>query len=166
VSDRRDAWIEIDHSALRHNLAHLRAHTQPGTKICAVVKANAYGHGATEVARTLVDAGAEHLAVITLDEALALREAGIRAPILLLHEPPHSRVDEVIAADLVSVVFTPRTIQLLDEAAARAGDTARAHLKIDTGLNRQRAGEGGASQDRGHIHPSRLRRRTEEPRHR
>jgi alanine racemase len=77
MSDRRDAWIEIDHAALRHNLAHLRAHTGPKVKVCAVVKANAYGHGATEVARTLVAAGAEHLAVITLDEALALREAGI-----------------------------------------------------------------------------------------
>lgn len=136
MSDRRNAWLEIDHAALRSNLAHLRAHISDRVAICAVVKANAYGHGAVEVATTLVAAGADHLAVITVDEALALREAGIEAPILLLHEPPLGRVDEVLAADLVSCAFTPETIAALNMAGSRAGTIAKVHLKIDTGLNR------------------------------
>lgn len=132
----RDAWIQIDHEALRGNLAHLRAGLQPGVAVCAVVKANAYGHGAVEVAQTLLEAGAEHLAVITLDEATQLRSAGIGAPILLLHEPPRERLDEVLAQDLISCAFTPDTITALEGSAIRARRSARIHLKVDTGLNR------------------------------
>ncbi len=77
------AWVEIDHEALRTNLEVIRR-TATEAQVIAVVKANAYGHGAVAVARTLVDAGVESLAVATVDEAVELREAGIEAPILVL----------------------------------------------------------------------------------
>ena len=70
------AWVEIDHDALRHNLAVLRRLAGPGKQVIAVVKANAYGHGAPEVSRTLLDEGVELLAVATIDEGIALRRAG------------------------------------------------------------------------------------------
>lgn len=136
MSERRDAWIEIDHDALRSNLSYVRADTRPETRVCAVVKANAYGHGGVECARTLVAAGTEHLAVITLDEGLALRDAGIDCPILLLHEPPMSRIDEVLSYELTSVVFTAPIVAGLEAAAARRNATVRVHLKVDTGLHR------------------------------
>jgi hypothetical protein len=77
------AWVEIDHVAIRFNLAALRARA-PGSDVIAVVKANAYGHGDVAVARTLVAAGVERLAVATVDEGLRLRDAGIAAPIIVL----------------------------------------------------------------------------------
>lgn len=133
MTDRRDAWIEIDHDALRSNVQTLRARTGTGVGLCAVVKANAYGHGALGCAPTLLEAGATMLAVITVDEGIELRSAGIDAPILLLHEPPRARIADVLAADLIPTVFTEPTLTAFDEAATRP---LAVHLKIDTGLNR------------------------------
>ena len=91
------AWIEVDHDALRSNLARVRL-LAPGSEIIAVVKANAYGHGAVAVARTLVDAGAERLAVATVGEALELRSASLTAPILVLWAPGEEEADAVATA--------------------------------------------------------------------
>jgi alanine racemase len=133
MSDRRDAWIEIDHDALRSNVAALRARTAPDVALCGVVKANAYGHGALGCARTILDAGAAMLAVITVDEGMQLRVAGIDAPILLLHEPPAARIPEVLEHALTPTVFTERILTSLDAATTRP---LGVHLKVDTGLNR------------------------------
>lgn len=132
----RPAWADIDLDALAHNVRVLRAAVRPEAQICAIVKANAYGHGDVEIARAALAAGATRLGVILVDEALRLRDGGIDAPILLLHEPPADRAAEVVANDLTSVVFTTATIGALGDAADRAGRSVKVHLKVDTGLNR------------------------------
>lgn len=132
MSNVRDAWIEIDHASLVNNLAHLEATS--GAPVCAVVKANAYGHGAVSCAHTLIEAGAQMLAVITLDEAIQLRESGVEAPILLLHEARKDRVQQVIDHQLTPSVFTSAYLDALS-AAASPGSIG-IHLKVDTGLNR------------------------------
>lgn len=132
MSMRRGAWIEIDHAALGANVATLRARTAPEVALCGVVKANAYGHGALECARTILKAGAAMLAVITVDEAMELRIGGIDAPILLLHEPSAGRIAEVVEHELTPTVFTEAMLATLDAIGRPLG----VHLKIDTGLNR------------------------------
>ena len=130
------AWIEIDHSALVSNLAAIRR-LAGDRAVIAVVKANAYGHGAIEVSRTLVRHGVERLAVATLGEGLALRAAGIEAPILLLWGLGAPDVDRAVAADLEPVVYDEAGVVLAEEAAARAGQRVSVQLKVDTGLGRQ-----------------------------
>ena len=126
------AWIEVDHEAIRANLAAVRA-LAPDADVIAVVKANAYGHGDVPVARTLVDAGVGRLAVATLDEAMRLREAGISVPIVLLWGIGPAEVDVVAAAGIEPIVYDERTIELLEEAGRPIG----VHIKVDTGLGRQ-----------------------------
>jgi alanine racemase len=133
------AWIELDHAALQHNLEQLRAASGRDKQVIAVVKANAYGHGAVEISRTLLDAGAERLAVATLDEGKELRAAGIGAPILLLWALGEPEAAAALQADLESTVYDDAGIELLEHAAAEAGKPALVHLKIDTGLGRQGA---------------------------
>src|SRR5207237_4409888 len=102
----------------------------------AVVKANAYGHGDIGVARAAIEAGATWLGVILVDEGVRLREAGIDAPILLLHEAPVERIDEALANDLTPCLFTEKGLWALGEEADRAHRTVKVNLKIDTGMHR------------------------------
>jgi len=132
----RPAWAEIDLDAIRHNVGSVRARLTGGAGVMAVVKANGYGHGDVRVARAALGAGASGLGVILVDEGVRLREEGIDAPVLLLHEAPAERVDEAIANDLTPTVFTEQGIAVAGEAAERAGRDVNVHLKIDTGLNR------------------------------
>ena len=131
------AWIEVDHAALGGNLASLRRLAGDQMSVIAVVKANAYGHGAIEVSRTLLDHGAERLAVATLGEGLELRNAGIAAPILVLWALGAPEVEPAVAADLEAVVYDGSGIELIERAAASAGRRAEVQLKIDSGLGRQ-----------------------------
>lgn len=132
----RPAWAEIDLGAVRHNVERVRSRLSPGTRYMAVVKANAYGHGDVECARAALDAGAAWLGVALVDEGVRLRAAGIDAPILLLHEPPPHRAAEVLRHRLTPCVFTEAGLAGLADAAERAGEVVRAHLKVDTGMNR------------------------------
>jgi len=130
------AWAEIDRGALVRNLDAIRARAD-GRRVIAVVKADAYGHGALTVARTLAEAGCDAFAVATIDEALELRDAGIREPILLLvglFDP--SDADEALARDVTPVVSRIETLAWLEAAAARAGRDAPFQLKLDTGMGR------------------------------
>ena len=138
------AWIEIDHGALRQNLGVLRAAAGSGKQVIAVVKANAYGHGAVETSRTLLDAGAERLAVATLGEGLELRAAGVTAPILVLWALGEPEAAPALDADLEPIVHDGAGFDLLERAAAEHGSRASVHLKIDTGLGRQGATPGEA----------------------
>lgn len=131
------AWIEIDHAALISNLAALRRLAGEARAVIAVVKANAYGHGAIEVSRTLLGHGVERLAVATLGEGLALRKAAIEAPILLLWGLGPPEAGPAVVADLEATVYDAAGIDLLERAAADAGRRASVHIKIDTGLGRQ-----------------------------
>ena len=130
------AWVEVDHPAIRSNLAALRARA-PGSEVIAVVKANAYGHGDVAVARTLVAAGVERLAVATVDEGLRLRDAGIEAPIIVLWGVGPAEASVVVEARLEPIVYDARSIDLLEATGAER--PIRVHLKVDTGLGRQGA---------------------------
>ena len=126
------AWVEIDHAAIRGNLRILRE-LAPDAEVIGVVKANAYGHGGVAVARTLVGAGTERLAVATVDEGQRLREAGIEVPIMVLWGIGPYDVEALAAAGLEPIVYDQRSVDLLDGASREV----RVHLKVDTGLGRQ-----------------------------
>jgi alanine racemase len=130
------AWAEIDRGALVRNLDAIRARAD-GRRVIAVVKADAYGHGARTVARTLAEAGCDAFAVATIDEALELRDAGVRELILLLTgllEPGDA--DQALARDVTPVVSRLESLAWLEAAAARAGREAPFQLKLDTGMGR------------------------------
>jgi alanine racemase len=132
----RPAWADIDLVAVRHNAGVLRAAVAPAG-LCAVVKADGYGHGAVSVARAAVEGGASWLAVALVEEGIALRDAGIEVPILLLSEPPVDGMTEAIGRQLVPTVYTRPCIDELAKAAAAQGLTAvDVHLKVDTGMHR------------------------------
>jgi alanine racemase len=139
VSDRggRPAWIEIDHDAIRHNLARLRSLVAPATQVIGVVKANAYGHGDVEVARTLRGEGVERLAVATVAEGIALREAGIGGPLLVLWGIGQGELDAALQADLELLLHRSSDVAEFASGARRVGRRAAVHLKVDSGLGRQ-----------------------------
>ena len=144
VGSPHRAWIEVDHAALRSNLAEVRRLAGAGKQVIGVVKANAYGHGALPVSETLLAAGAERLAVATLGEGLQLREAGIAAPILLLWGLGEAEAAPAVAADLEVTVYAEREVAFLERAAADAGRRVSVHLKVDSGLGRQGTAPAGA----------------------
>ena len=130
----RPTWARVDLDAVRANVRTLCA-VADGAEVMAVVKADGYGHGAIPVARAALAAGATRLGVALVDEGVALREAGIEAPILLLSEPASHAMGVVVARSLDPTVCTPAG---LDALAAVVGSTARVavHVKIDTGMHR------------------------------
>ena len=132
----RDVYTEIDLDALRHNLKAIRQHINPASKLCAVVKANAYGHGAVEVSKVAVECGADFLAVATVEEGLQLRRAGFSLPILILGLIPYDAVDSVVANDLTQTVADFDLAARLSEAAERLHKIAKVHLKLETGMGR------------------------------
>ncbi|PKQ30092.1 MAG: alanine racemase [Actinobacteria bacterium HGW-Actinobacteria-10] len=132
----RFAQVEIDLGAVRANVVTLKGLTARGTLFMAVVKADAYGHGAVPVARTAMEAGAERLGVATVEEAVELRAAGVDVPIQLLSEPPAEAIPLVLEHDMVTTVATRDFAVELGRQAAAAGAEARFHLKVDTGMNR------------------------------
>lgn len=136
MTDSRWAWVEVDLEAIRHNVKALSGLTPEGTRFMAVVKADGYGHGAVDVSRAAMQAGASHLGVGTVDEAAQLRGAGIRAPIVLLSEPPETTVERLIDLDVTPALFTREFAGALSRAAVARGTTAGYHLKLDTGMNR------------------------------
>ncbi|MDA8184165.1 MAG: alanine racemase [Actinomycetota bacterium] len=131
----RPVWAEIDVDALRHNAAVLSQLVSPA-RLCAVVKADAYGHGALVAARAALDGGASWLAVALVEEGIELREHGIAEPVLLLSEPPPGAMEEALARDLVPTLYTSGGVEALATAAKRLGRSAKAHLKVDTGMHR------------------------------
>ncbi|HWR38867.1 MAG TPA: alanine racemase [Patescibacteria group bacterium] len=132
----RPVWAEINLAAIAHNVREIRRQLRPGVQFCAVVKANAYGHGAEPVARTVLDAGADRLAVAILDEALTLRRAGFTVPILILgYTPPHLAA-QVVAHDITQTVYSLDSVRALSAAAVAAGKQVSVHLKVDTGMGR------------------------------
>ncbi len=132
----RPAWAEIDLGAVRDNVRAVATTLRPPAQVLAVVKADAYGHGAPEVARQAVEAGAASLGVATTDEGVQLRRAGIGGPILLLGYTPPEEADVVVAHDLSVTVFQMEVARALSHAASRAGRQVRIHIKIDTGMGR------------------------------
>jgi alanine racemase len=128
----RPAWAEVDLGAIRHNVRTLAELCDPAI-VCAVVKADGYGHGAVPVARAALEAGARWLAVAVVEEGLALRNAGVRSPILLLSEPPADAMADALHARLTLTLYTAEGVEQADAAARR---DASVHLKVDTGMHR------------------------------
>ncbi len=129
------AWADVSLDAVAANVATLRS-VCGEVELCAVVKADGYGHGAAPVARAAVEAGAGWLAVAHPTEATALRSAGITTPMLLLSEPRPADVDEVLAADVAVTVYTAEMIRQLGVAASTRNRKSPVHLKVDTGMHR------------------------------
>jgi len=130
-----NAEAVVDLGAIAHNMRVLRDHAGPA-QVMAVVKADAYGHGATPVARAALAAGAAELGVATIDEALALRRGGITAPVLAWLHPPGTDFAPALAADVQIGVSAVRQVDELRDAVDRSGRTAQVTIKVDTGLNR------------------------------
>ncbi|MBO4779862.1 MAG: alanine racemase, partial [Selenomonadaceae bacterium] len=106
------------------------------SKLCAVVKANAYGHGAVEVSKVAVECGADFLAVATVEEGLELRRAGFKLPILILGLIPQAAVNYAVENDLTQTVTDFKLAEKISEVAANLGKGAKVHLKIETGMGR------------------------------
>ncbi|MBQ1918122.1 MAG: alanine racemase [Schwartzia sp.] len=142
----RGAWAEINLSALRHNISAIKSRVADGAKFCAVVKADAYGHGAIAVAREAVAQGADYLAVAVLSEAVKLREAGFTTPILILGPTQPQEADVVVRYRITQAVFTVEQAAALAAAALRQHTHAKVHLAVDTGMGRigVRPGNAGA----------------------
>jgi len=129
----RPAWADVDLGAVAANVRLLVERAAPA-QVCAVVKADGYGHGAVAVARAALDAGAAWLAVAIPAEGVQLRDAGIDAPILVLAEP--SEWLDVVRLDLTPTVYSELGIAQLAAQARRAGKRVGVHLKVDTGMHR------------------------------
>ena len=134
--EQRWAWVEIDLSAIRHNVAETRKFLQSRTRLMAVVKADAYGHGAVEVSKAALGAGADRLAVATVPEGIELRKAGIRAPIIILSQPPATSIPLLLAYNITPTVYEPDFAVAYGEAADLRGMKAPYHLAVNTGMNR------------------------------
>lgn len=130
----RPTWARIDMQVFAHNIRRLRS--LAATPLMAVVKANAYGHGVIPIAQTAVEHGADALAVATIGEAEVLRQASIRAPILILgYTPPHQAHD-VVLLGCTCTVFTSEMARALSDAAVALQRKVHIHIKVDTGMAR------------------------------
>jgi alanine racemase len=129
-------WAQVDLNAYAHNIKELRRITDPKARLMAVVKADGYGHGAVAVTREALNNGAERLGVARVNEALALREAGIGAPILIFGYSPAEMAATLAAYDLTLTVYSFAAAQALSESAAPTGKKIKVHIKIDSGMGR------------------------------
>jgi alanine racemase len=131
----RWAWAEVHTGLISHNVAIVAQRTAP-VPVWVVVKANGYGHGAVPVANAALAGGATGLCVAIVDEGVALRRAGITAPILLLSEQPPELADLIVGYQLTPTVTTTRGAAVLAASAAAADQTINVHVKVDTGMHR------------------------------
>lgn len=137
VGIRQRAWVEVDLDAIAENIGQLKGLLSPQTKLMAVVKADAYGHGAVSVAKTVCQAGAQWLAVATLPEGIELREAGIKQPILLLGAIHTTEEVQAIAHwQLQPTLCTPQQALLFSETLNQLDQSSSVQIKIDTGMSR------------------------------
>ncbi|MDQ6909211.1 MAG: alanine racemase [Actinomycetota bacterium] len=144
----RPVWAEVDLGAVGHNVTTLLALAAPA-QLCAVVKADGYGHGAVPVARAAMEGGATSLAVALVEEGAELRDAGIGAPVLLLSEPPNEAMADVVGLQLTPTIYTLAGLEAAAKAVASSGSEARplpVHIKVDTGMHRVGAAPGEAVQ--------------------
>ncbi len=135
--DRFVTWVEVNGKALSDNVRRFKTHVGPDTRLAAVVKANAYGHGLLEASRVALDAGADWLAVNTVEEAGMLRQAGIQAPVISLAYVPFSLLEEAVNLDLRLTVYNLATVERLGAITERTKRPANLHIKVETGTNRQ-----------------------------
>ena len=130
------SWAEVDLDAIAHNLREIKGKLARNTQVMSVVKADAYGHGVFETVQTLLENGADRLAVSMLDEAIQLRKSGVKVPILILSYTDPCRAEELIQYDIAQTVFSMELAEQLSAAAVSASNTIKVHIKIDTGMTR------------------------------
>lgn len=134
------SWVEISKSALTHNLRQFKKIITPRVKLMAVVKANAYGHGLVKTSKIIIKAGAKWLGVDSIDEAIDLRKAKVKTPILVLGYVPEFRLAEIISNNIKLTCYNLKTIERLGKLALKLKKVAHIHLKIETGTGRQGIG--------------------------
>lgn len=132
----RPVWAEVNLAAVRQNIRYIKRQLHAGTKLCAVVKADGYGHGALAVAKLALEQGADYLAVAIMEEAMVLRRAGIAAPILILGYTPPEQADIAITYRITQTVYSEEMVHALSAAAVASGKMAKVHIKVDTGMGR------------------------------
>ena len=128
------AWAEIDLDAISNNVREVRRITKPNAEIMGIVKADGYGHGAMEVANTLIDNGVSRLGVAILDEAIQLRNNGIEVPILVLSYTDPRRAKELIKYDITQTIYSHELAKYLSDVALAENATIKVHVKVDTGM--------------------------------
>ncbi|MGI6045331.1 MAG: alanine racemase [Eggerthellaceae bacterium] len=134
--DKRWAWVEINLNAIRHNVMEAKRVIGKDRKLLAVVKADAYGHGAVQVAKLALNSGAEYLGVATVQEGIELRENMVGAPILLLSQPPAESIPALLAYKIMPSIYDEEFAIRYGEIADLYGQRAPYHLAVNTGMNR------------------------------
>jgi len=129
-------WAEIDLSAIKNNIEEIRRITNPKSQVMAVVKANAYGHGAVEVSKVCLENGADRLAVARSTEALELRNAGITCPILVFGYCTEEEIEKMVENDITLTVYSFETASSIQKTAEKLGKHPKIHIKVDTGMSR------------------------------
>ncbi len=132
----RPTWVEVDLSAIGNNTRRIKSLIDPQVRILVSLKADAYGHGALKVARTVLHNGASMLGVATVSEAIPLREAGITAPILVFGYVPLWQMREAVRLNVTVTLYSSESAQALARAALALGKTVKVHIKVDTGMGR------------------------------
>ncbi|WP_105617887.1 alanine racemase [Vallitalea okinawensis] len=132
----RPTWAEIGLEALAHNIKEVRRLIGKAKKCCAVVKADAYGHGVVEAAKVFMENGADYLAVATLSEALELRHHFLEMPILILGYTPNSQLIEVVDHHITQTIYNKEMGEVLSSYAQLLNKSVKVHIKVDTGMSR------------------------------
>ncbi len=132
----RRTWAQINLDALDNNITQIKSVIDPSAKLCAVVKADCYGHGYEYTAQQMQESGADWFAVSNLAEALQMRKAGIDRPVLILGYTPPDKVRELVYNDISQAVYSLSYARALSENAVLYGVTVNAHIKVDTGMSR------------------------------
>ena len=132
----RDTIVEIDLKKLAANMQLIRDLVGPATAITAVVKANAYGHGAVGVAETLMESGADYLSVATLSEAVEIKKVYPEYPVFIMGHTPDKYLAHIVDLDITATIFSLQQAQILNALAEKAGKKAKVHIKLDTGFHR------------------------------
>ena len=135
-STLRRTWSEINLDSLKYNYSKIREKIGENVRFLGVVKADAYGHGSINVAKTLEEAGADYLAVSSIDEAMELRLNGIKMPVLILGHTPKEQVSRLIEYDITQAVTCRAKAVEYSEEAVKIGKTLKIHIKVDTGMSR------------------------------
>ena len=129
-------WCDISLDNLEHNVNQVKRKLNNNTKLCAIVKANAYGHGVEEIASNLVQQGVDYLAVAFIDEAIELRLCGFTQPVLILGNTPKDTAESIVEYNITAAVYDVETAKVISDQAQKQNKVAKIHIKIDTGMGR------------------------------
>ena len=136
INIHKDAWVEINLEHLAQNIQAIKKTIPQGKKMMAIVKADAYGHGAQMLAQTMLASGVDMFGVSSIDEGLDLRQVKIKAPILVVGAVPVWAVETATQNDIAISIFNEAHLRACEDVYNRTGIKPKVHVKIDTGMNR------------------------------